>query len=478
MARINTNISALTAQRHLNVAYRDLNQTMEHLSSGLRISRGKDDPAGLIVSERLRSEINAVGQAVSNTQRAKLVVATAEGALDEVAALLKDIKAKVLEAANEGAFSEEEIEANQLQIDSAIDSITRIANTTSFAGRKLLDGSLAYQTSGLDLAAIRSHDIHAVQFGSRSSVRVDVDIQVPAEQANLRFPYAALSNSDSVTVEIRGTRGVTTLTFASAATASQIANAVAAVADATGVSAVQSTNPASGFQLMSRDYGSREFARVRILTQGQGFRTWDATVTAQTLEDDGLDATATINGSLARADGNDISIKTVSMDLEITVVASAYTTGFDITGGGALFQIGPEVNTNLQVNMAISSVHASQLGDVNGYLSQLKTGDTLSITAKDPDWTQASDTVSAAIDHISFLRGRLGSLERNTLDTNMNQLGITLENLMTAESQIRDADFAHETSKLARDQILVNAGTTVLTLANQTTQSVLRLLGG
>jgi len=183
MARINTNVSALTAQRNLNNAYRQLSTTMEHLSTGLRISRGKDDPAGLIVSERLRTEISAVSQAISNTQRAKLIVATAEGALDEVSSLLKDIQAKIVEAANKGGFSDEEIEANQLQIDSAIDSITRIANTTTFAGRKLLDGSLAYTTSGLDLTHIQGHQIHAVQFGTRNAVNVNVQVLSAAEQA-------------------------------------------------------------------------------------------------------------------------------------------------------------------------------------------------------------------------------------------------------------------------------------------------------
>ncbi len=206
MARINTNISALTAQRNLTGAYRQLNTTMEHLSTGLRISRGKDDPAGLIVSERLRTEISAVGQAVSNTQRAKQIVATAEGALDEVASLLKDIQAKILEAANTGAVSEDEIKANQLQIDSAIDSITRIANTTTFAGRKLLDGSLAYNTSGVDLNAVKDLQVHAAQFGERASIGVDVEVQAAAKTGELSFPFAGLaahSAGGDVTIELR-----------------------------------------------------------------------------------------------------------------------------------------------------------------------------------------------------------------------------------------------------------------------------------
>jgi len=103
MARINTNIGAITTQRHLNKAYASLNETIQRLASGLRINRGADDPAGLIVSERLRTEIESVNQAILNTQRASNIVATTEGALDEVARLLTDIQSLIVEAANEGA---------------------------------------------------------------------------------------------------------------------------------------------------------------------------------------------------------------------------------------------------------------------------------------------------------------------------------------------------------------------------------------
>ena len=100
MARINTNVGAVTAQRNLNSAYGGLNTTIQRLSSGLRITRGADDPAGLIASERLRSEISAVNQAITNTQRASNIIATTEGALDEVARLLTDIQDLIVEGAN------------------------------------------------------------------------------------------------------------------------------------------------------------------------------------------------------------------------------------------------------------------------------------------------------------------------------------------------------------------------------------------
>src|SRR3954453_4072383 len=116
MARINTNVAALTAQRGLANSQRTLNQTLERLSSGLRINRGADDPAGLIASENLRSEITGINQAVDNSQRASNVISTTEGALNEVASLLLNIKSLVVQAANSGALSPAEVQANQLQV--------------------------------------------------------------------------------------------------------------------------------------------------------------------------------------------------------------------------------------------------------------------------------------------------------------------------------------------------------------------------
>jgi len=161
MARINTNTASILAARQLGRSNQGLQTSLERLSSGLRINRGADDPAGLIISQNLRSEIEGVRQAINNSQRASNVVATTEGALSEVASLLNDIQAKIVEAANVGAVSDDEIRANQLQIDSAIASITRIANTTTFGGRKLLNGSLGYVTSGVNVTNVTDLRVNA-----------------------------------------------------------------------------------------------------------------------------------------------------------------------------------------------------------------------------------------------------------------------------------------------------------------------------
>ncbi len=475
MARINSNVSAVVAQRHLNQSYRALNTTIQRLSSGLRITRGADDPAGLIASERLRSEIQAVGQAISNTQRASTIIATTEGALDEVSRLLNDVQNLIVQSANTGALSQEEIEANQLQVDSAIASITRIANSTSFAGRQLLNGSLDYITSGVNTSTITGLQIHGAQFGTRPYIPVSIDVTTSAQPAILNYPFGNVSSS--VTIEVAGNNGVTTLSFTSGTPASGIVAAINAVSDATGVTATLSANATSGFVLTSNGLGSRQFVSVKVLGTGT-FQTTDVNG-GVTPRDTGRDAVALVNGALSLGDGNDLTLKTASLDLQLKLAGNfgVGTTSFAITSGGALFQVGPEVNSNLQVNVGVRSVAASELGSTaNGFLSQVQSGGPFSLVAGKT--SEAQKIVAESLKQVAVLRGRLGAFEKNTLDTNVNQLSITMENLISSESAIRDADFAQETANLSRNQVLVSSGTQVLGLANQTPQNVLRLLGG
>lgn len=474
MARINTNVSSVVAQRHLAQSYGTLNTTIQRLSSGLRITRGADDPAGLIASERLRSEIAAVRQAVSNTQRASTIVSTTEGALDEVSRLLNDVQNLIVQSANAGALSEDEIKANQLQIDSAINSITRIANSTTFAGRHLLNGALDYVTSGVDNSVVNALDIHSAQFGTQPFIPVNVTVTTSAQPGELLFPNGSITADTSI--ELSGPTGVTTLPFSSGATASAIAAAINAVADTTGVTAIMSSNVTSGFVLKTDSLGSRQFVSVKVLPGGGAFNTTDASGNAQS-RDEGRDAVATINGTATHGDGNKLSLQTSSLDIELQLDSSfgVGSTSFAITEGGALFQVGPEVNSALQVNLGVRSVAASRLGNSDvGYLSQVLDGGDYSVTKGKA--REAQKIIGEALRQVVVLRGRLGAFEKNTLDTNANQLNITMENLMSAESQIRDADFAYETSQLSRNQVLVSSGTQVLGLANQMPQQALQLL--
>ena len=211
MVRINSNIPAITAQVNLARSNRDLNDTLKRLSSGLRINRGADDPAGLIVSETLRAEMASITKAISNSQRASNVIATAEGALSEVAALLVNVKELTLEAANTGGLSDEEIRANQLQVDSAIDSITRIANATTFAGLHLLNGNLSYITSGVATSAVKALDIYSTILGDQSYMSVKVSGVLSAQRGELQFQTSQVDSA--VTIEVASNRGVEVFSF-------------------------------------------------------------------------------------------------------------------------------------------------------------------------------------------------------------------------------------------------------------------------
>ncbi len=476
MATINTNVPAMTAQHYLSRAHGDLQTSLERLASGLRINRGADDPAGLIVSENLRAEVAAVGQAIENTQRASLVISTAEGALNEVAALLIDIQDLVVEAANRGAVSDEEVRANQLQIDSAVDSITRIANTTTFAGRKLINGELDYVLSNVSWSDMPSLQVHQAQFGTRPYIPVEVEVTQSAQQAGLFYRTSQITAP--VTIEVAGNVGMVSLSFISGTQASAIAAAINVVSDATGVNA---TGSSTGFYLNSTGYGSDQWLSVRALPNDVGGTMPVEDVNGAVVERDyGQDAAATINGANSIGRGLNLILNTATLDIDLTLdeAFGVGTTSFQITDGGMLFQVGPDVNTNLQVNIGVQSMAANRLGNQGvGYLSQIVTGGEYSLVAGDQD-AQAQAIINEAARQVSVTRGRLGAFERNTLDTNVNQLQITLENLTSSQSAIRDTDFAIETSRLTRAQILVNVANSVLAIANATPQNVLSLLGG
>lgn len=487
MSRINTNVSSLIAQNNLARTNAGLETSLQRLSTGLQINRGADNPAGLIVSERLRSEIQGAGQAIDNAERAANVIATTEGALQEISTLLTSIQALTVEAANTGAFSPEEIEANQLEIDSAVESITRISNTTSFAGLNLLNGSLDYLDSGLVTSQISDVRVFGANFGLDDNIAVNVEVINSAERGSLfisgNTAGAAGAFLSSVSFELQGNQGVQVFNFASGTTLSSVAEAVNNVRDATGVTArlVSATDPTSGIVFESDGFGSNDFVSVRVLDDGDFFETFDGQGGNSISRDEGVDTLALVNGNLALGDGLDISLNTNTINLGLTLTSGAAQTAntpyqFVITGGGANFQIGPEVSSLQQVGFGIQSVAASNLGDsITGFLNSITTGGDNSLVAGGA--RQASDIINLSIEQVASLRGRLGAFERNTLDTAVRATSITLENLTAAESAIRDTDFAAETAELTRAQILQQASTSTLGIANTTAQNVLSLLG-
>jgi flagellin len=515
MARINSNIPSLIARANLNSANSELQTRLQRLSTGLRINRGADDPAGLIISERLRSEISGLNTAVSNSNRASSVIATTEGALAEVSNLLSSIKGLVVEAANTGAVSDDERKANQVQIDSAIDSITRISNSTSFAGLKLLNGSLDYTLSGVQSSSLAKVAVTSANFSGTSNVKVDVQTLNSAQTASIFLSASTGVFLSATTIAVSGPKGVQEITIASGQPLATVISAVNAFKAATGVSASllhpgPPANPNSGLRFSSTDFGSKQFVSVERVggpASGSWFKTYKApdtlnlpaAISLATLQaggnlistgrDKGRDVAAIVNGNLATGDGLNISIQnSAAVSVQISLAQSFGTTNnssssFYITGGGALYQLGGQINASQQTNIGVQSISASRLGGtlINGslsFLSSLKTGggnDLLTSNARN-SFTEASSVLESSIDEVSTVRGRLGAFEKNTLQTNVRSLQSAVENLTASESVIRDADFAEETSKLTRAQILSSAATSVLQLSNQQSQQVLSLL--
>lgn len=480
MTRINTNMASLVGLHRLGRANRSMQTSLQRLSSGLRIDAAKDDPAGLIVSELLRSEMTGVRQAIDNTERANNVIATAEGALNEVSSLLNDIRDLVVEAASTGAMTHEEIRANQLQVDSAIDTIDRIANSTTFGGKRLLNGSMDFNRSviaDLDnaLADIR---IDTAMLGPSGAVDLDFEIDQAARSGDLDVVH---SDGSGYTLEVAGTHGVMTYTVADHANRFALTNTLAEMINATSDQTnVYAATGGGTLWLRTEDKGSSEFVRARVVS-GTNVASvgWVAGATSGFAR--GTDTTGTIDGQAFVGDGFTAAFNTGTAKGEITFDETNAMNGsagtIRIDGGGALFQIGQRVGATGQVHVGLHSVTSSSLGDAftDGVLASLKTGGENDLFS--PDIQDASEAVDAAILQVARMRGRLGALQRNTLETNVNSLQVSLENLTGSESSIRDTDFAAETANLTRGQILVQAATSVLATANATPRGVLRLLG-
>jgi flagellin len=269
-------------------------------------------------------------------------------------------------------------------------------------------------------------------------------------------------------VRVGGDKGSEVFNFRQGATIAQVVSAINLVSDGTGV---QATNVSGVLNLQSTSYGSNGFVDVEVLNEGAG-GTFGSSLSATHAA--GTDIAATVNGATASGAGNTLSVHTSTLDLSLTVNPGSTTAvSFDITGGGAVFQLGPNVVTNQQARIGIGSVNTGTLGGTDGRLYELRSGYGKDL-ATNPNG--ATLIVDEAINKVTGFRGRLGAFQRTTIETNIASLKDTITNLTQAQSQIRDADFAAETAALTRAQVLTQSGTQVLAIANQQPQNVLALL--
>ena len=464
MSRINTNVGSLIAQNALTNNTSSYNTSLQRLSTGLRINSGKDDPAGLIASESLKNESAGISSALDNAQRADNVVATADGGLGEVSSLLTQLTSLVNSSANSGGLSSDEVNANQLQVDSILSTINRIAGTTSFDGKKLLNGTLDYTTSGVSSGTINDLHVNAASLGSNSSITVNVQVLASATSAKVTLNSTTISSA--TTIEVGGNAGVQQLSFASGTSLSSVATAINAVADQTGVSA---SIVGSKVELDSKTQGSDQFVSVKAIS---------GTFATDKTRSSGTDATVSVNGAEATANGTEVTYRNSNLDVSFDLDTKFNTPGstsFQITGGGATFSLGSKVTYADQASIGISSVTTGSLGSkALGYLNSLGSGGTNSLSST--NLTTAQKIVDGAASQVASLRGRLGAFQKYTIGATVSNLNVALENVQSSESAIQDTNFASETANLTRTQILTSAAQTVLSQANSAPQAALRLL--
>lgn len=284
---------------------------------------------------------------------------------------------------------------------------------------------------------------------------------------------------NDVTFQVTGNSGSQVFSFAAGTDIDTIVKAINNSSDATGVTASSggqsATNPSDNtLQLNSSGYGSSQFVSINVINEGG-----DGTQFTNSLSGSratGTDIQGSINGVTATGDGNTLSIDTASLSTSLTVADGSNTSvNFNITGGGALFQIGATVNSSNQARLGIQSVGTDALGGTSGLMYQLASGGTASLGSSP---TLAGQITTEAINQVSSVRGQLGAFQSTTLQSNISTLTDALQNLTAANSNITDADFAAESANLTRAQILVQSGTAVLSVANKNPQNVLSLLQG
>jgi flagellin len=480
--RINTNLSAMNALRNLNMNEIEFAKSVTRLSTGLRIASAGDDPAGLIISESLRAQIASIDQAVRNAQDANSFAKTAEGALDEVNRLLRDARALAVSASNTGVLDSAALQASQTQINSIIDSINRIAATTEFNGKKLLNGSSGVTASVTDTAKLAAIQIggtfggYAVQ--SDGVVSVALITSATRASATLDVTYTSLSSIVSAgTIVLNGV----SITTDGTETLQDVINKINLQSGTTGVTAEASTTGSTTVvKLNQTKYGSNyditfydkndlllaadsttataRDAAVNVTIYTSNGATTVAFTGGRSSTDTGLRVTDTYGNVLLLTENGNANIATTAAVLA------------QITAGTAQFQIGP--NNDSTVNLALSNIGASNLGTTAIAGESVSSVDITTAAGA----SNALDVLDAAIEQVSSLRADIGSFQRNVIESNIRSLGVARENLSATESQIRDLDVAAEITNFTKLQILQQSGLAVLAQANAAPQSVLQLL--
>jgi len=480
--RINHNTASLNAHRNLEKANERVSKSLEKLSSGLRINSAGDGAAALMASEQLRSQVASIDQAIRNSESTVSMVQTAEGALAEANNTLVAMRQLAVQSANEGSNDAVMLAANQTSIKNMIGSIDRIADYTQFGQKKLLDGSNG--VSGLAIG-------DGLQFVSamtetQSSGEEGYDVVV-TEMAT----KAALLGSTSLTQEIiasgeklyvtEGGKTAQYVTKQSDTVDAAILN-FAVAAKKAGLNVNISKSDTGTVQIEHMQYGSEHTFSAASSTAGVLSEKGGIFQSAVR----GKDLRGTLNGeatigkgeTLTGISGNKktdgLSVRYQAQDPNLVIPEGGLNVGqVNVTQNALTFQIGP--GQGQSVRIALQNVSSGTLARGIENESDFESLYQLDVTTS--QGAQDSMTlIDKAINDIIKVRAELGAFQNNTLEINVANMQIAKENMIAAESNIRDTDMAAEMAEFTKNDLIMQSSAAMLAQANQIPQKVLRLL--
>jgi len=466
---------------------------LQRLSSGLRINSAKDDAAGLAIAARMTSQINGLDQARRNANDGISLAQTAEGALSQSTDILQRVRQLSIQSANATNSTTDRAALNS-EVNQLVTELTRIANTTTFNGLKVLDGSYqgqqfqvgadANQTIGVSITGARATDL------KNNSITLTGSGVVGFGSATAAANAAPAGNTVSAqTLSIAGSAGSTTVGVLVNQEASQVATNVNAVTGSTGVKAKAETNvnmtvSAAGtvsFTLNGGGTATQINATISATTD------LSAIVSAVNDASSKTGVTATLNAAgttlqLKNAEGRDITIQ----DFANSAAGTATVTGDASAGTAATLTSGTTDSTRAAGKVVLSSdagftVSSSVANEIQGVQALNTLNGSVAANVSSVDISSvtgantAIDIVDAALSQVNKIRAALGAVQ-SRFDNTITNLQTTSENLSAARSRIQDADFASETAALTRAQILQQAGTAMLAQANAMPNNVLSLL--
>ena len=463
------NLQAMNANRMLNITTGSQSKSAEKLSSGYRINRAADDAAGLSISEKMRKQIRGLDQASTNAEDGVSAVQTAEGALTEVHSMLQRMNELAVQASN-GTNSKTDRDAIQSEIDQLTTEIDRVAETTKFNESYLLKGDADGATKDVYM---KGHDA-----GLKGTLTDG------ATTATFKVAAGALDAGKKVTIGGKEYTIGSTKTEAEALTTKAETDAGAATANKTiKIDGDEYTYDQANTKWKDKD--GQDVADIKAkITAGSTVEYDGKSLTV--MNDNGGDGVDDSDSSIISADKAKALMTaelTTANNIGATKTAATITAGtyasdtgmeFTITKGTA--EVAEKLNFNLHVgsdadmtnkiNVNIETMNSSYLG-----IKGLNVSDDTGVAA-----TYAVDAIADALQKVSDQRSSLGAVQ-NRLEHTIANLDNVVENTTSAESRIRDVDMAEEMVEYSKNNILAQAGQSMLAQANQATQGVLSLLG-